>query len=240
MILGEWVLQMIKAAMFDLDGTLLDRDESVKLFIEEQYNRFPQLKGYVTKNMYIKRFIELDNRGYVWKDKVYHQIANEFSLPEPSWEDLFADYINEFKNHCLPFPHLIEMLEDLKRNNFKLGIISNGFGQFQIDNINALGINEYFDVILISEWEGIKKPDPRIFNVALKQLQVSPNEAIFVGDHPKNDVKAAQDVGMKGIWKRDAHWEDVEADYIVDGLLEIPLVIQECNRLGEYHFSSGK
>lgn len=95
-------------------------------------------------------------------------------------------------------------------------------------------------MILISEWEGIKKPDPRIFNVALKQLQVSPNEAIFVGDHPENDVKAAQDVGMKGIWKRDALREDVEADYIVDGLLEIPLVIQECNRLGEYQISSGK
>ncbi len=174
--------------------------------------------------------MELDNRGYVWKDKVYQQIVNEFSLPEPSWEDLFADYINEFKNYCIPFPHLIEMLEDLKSKNYKLGIISNGFGQFQIDNIHALGIKEYFDVIFISEWEGIKKPDRRIFNRALKQLQVAPYECIFVGDHPENDVKAAQNVGMRGIWKRDAHWEAVKADYIVDDLLEIPLIIEKMNR----------
>ncbi|MED1864354.1 HAD family hydrolase [Fictibacillus nanhaiensis] len=220
---------MIKAALFDLDGTLLDRDESVKQFIDEQYNRFAKLKNFVSKEKYVKRFIELDHRGYVWKDKVYQQIVYEFSLPEPSWEDLLTDYINEFKNSCVPFPHLIEMLENLKSKNYKLGIISNGFGQFQIDNIKALGIKEYFDMILISEWEGIKKPDPRIFKRALEHLQVSPYESIFVGDHPENDVKAAQDVGMKGIWKRDAHWEDVEADYIVNELSEIPFIIEKMN-----------
>lgn len=71
-------------------------------------------------------------------------------------------------------------------------MITNGFGQFQMDNLKSLQIEKYFDVILVSEWEGIKKPDPRIFNKALNILNVQPNEAIFVGDHPENDVLAAK------------------------------------------------
>ncbi len=57
-------------------------------------------------------------------------------------------------------------------------------------------------MILVSEWESIKKPNPLIFKRALEQLNVPPNVSLFVGDHPDNDVKAAQSVGMKGIWKK--------------------------------------
>lgn len=41
-----------------------------------------------------------------------------------------------------------------------------------MDNIKALGIEKYFETILVSEWEGVKKPDPQIFNRALEQLNV--------------------------------------------------------------------
>lgn len=213
---------MIKAVIFDLDGTLLDRDESVKMFINNQYNR--KLAGQVPKEKYINRFIELDNRGYTWKDKVYQQLIKEFEI-KLTWEELLQDYLAEFNQHCVPFPNLINMLEDLKKRNLKLGMITNGRGKFQIDNIEALKIKKYFDTILVSEWEGIKKPNPQIFKRASERLGVSPEESIFVGDHPENDVKAAQNVGMKAIWKRDSQWNNVEADVIVHDLAEIPLIL---------------
>ncbi|MCL1696938.1 HAD family hydrolase [Lysinibacillus sp. BPa_S21] len=221
---------MIKAAIFDLDGTLLNRDESVKMFIGRQYDRLSKLIGHIPKEKYVTRFIELDNRGYVWKDKVYQQLVNEFDFVNLTWEELLQDYLSEFKNNCIPFPNLIRMLEELKSNNLLLGMITNGYGQFQMDNIMALGIDKYFDVILISEWEGIKKPDPRIFNKALEKLNVSANESIFMGDHPKNDVIGAKKVGMKGIWKKDFQWDNVDADYIVDDLMELPPVIENLNK----------
>ncbi|MBY0099419.1 HAD family hydrolase [Mesobacillus maritimus] len=216
---------MIKAVLFDLDGTLLNRDESVRMFIERQYDRLAKLIGHIPKDQYVSRFIELDNRGYVWKDKVYQQLVDECKIADITWEALLQDYVREFKNHCVPFPNLNEMLKELKSNHLVLGIISNGYGQFQMDNIKSLGIDQYFDTILISEWEGMKKPDPKIFLRALEKLKISPNESIFMGDHPENDVKAAQHVGMKGIWKRDFHWDHVEADSIVNDLSELPLVI---------------
>lgn len=216
---------MIKAVLFDLDGTLLNRDESVKRFIHNQYDRLNKFAGHVPIDKYAARFIELDNRGYVWKDQVYQRLVGEFKIMDITWEDLLMDYICEFKYHCVPFPNLISMLEDLKGRNVRLGIITNGKGQFQMDNIKALGIEKYFEAILISEWEGIKKPDPNIFNRALERLGVSPGESIFVGDHPINDVKAAQNVGMRGIWKRDPQWSTVEADFTINELLELPFIL---------------
>ncbi|OIK11897.1 HAD family hydrolase [Bacillus sp. MUM 13] len=217
---------MINAVIFDLDGTLLNRDASVLKFIDGQYERLNKWIGHIPKERYTSRFIELDCRGYVWKDKVYQQLAGEFDITGITWGDLLQDYLSQFKNCCVPFPNLISMLEKLRSNNLVLGMITNGKGQFQIDNIRALGIKKYFETILVSEWEGIKKPDPQIFKRALEQLNVSPNESIFVGDHPKNDVNAARNVGMKAIWKKDFQWNNVEADFIVDDLAELPLIIE--------------
>ncbi|NCT38600.1 HAD family hydrolase [Bacillus sp. EB93] len=216
---------MIKAVIFDLDGTLLNRDESVKQYIDNQYERLNKWVSHIPKEKYIKRFIELDNRGYVWKDKVYQQLIGEFDITGITWEGLLQDYISQFKSNCVPFPNLVSMLEELRSKNLVLGMITNGKGQFQMDNIEALGIKHYFQTILVSEWEGIKKPDPQIFKRALEKLNVSPNESLFVGDHPENDVKAAQNVGMKGIWKKDFQWNNVDADFIVDDLAELPLII---------------
>lgn len=216
---------MIQAVIFDLDGTLLNRDASLRKFIDGQYERLNEWVGYIPKDKYISRFIELDCRGYVWKDKVYQQLVCEFTITGINWTDLLQDYITQFKKSCVPFPHLIKMLEELRSKNLILGMITNGKGHFQIDNIRALGIEKYFETLLVSEWEGIKKPDPQLFKRAMDQLNVLPNESIYVGDHPEYDIKAAQNVGMKAIWKKDCQWNHVNADFIVDDLAEIPFII---------------
>ena len=223
---------MIKAVLFDLDGTLLNRDASVDSFINSQYERLNQWMAHIPKEQYVSRFIELDCQGYVWKDKVYQQMITEFTIMGLTWEQLLQDYLYHFKEHCVPFPNLIEMLTSLANQSIVLGIISNGKERFQMDNIMALGIKEYFETVLISEKEGIKKPDPRIFNKALEQLNVFANESIFVGDHPGNDVLASQDVGMLAILKKDSQWKDVNADFIVHDLLEIPKVVESLNKKG--------
>lgn len=216
---------MIQAVIFDLDGTLLNRDASLQKFIDGQYERLNEWVGHIPKDQYKSRFIELDCRGYIWKDKVFQQLVCEFDMTGISWTDLLKDYIAQFKNSCVPFPHLIKMLEELKSKNLILGMITNGKGQFQLDNLRALGIEKYFETILVSEWEGIKKPDALLFKRALAHLNVLPNESIYVGDHPENDIKAAQCIGMKAIWKKDCQWNHVNADFIVDDLAEIPFII---------------
>lgn len=221
---------MMKAVFFDLDGTLLDRETSIRSFIDKQYDRLSSFFPHVSKQAFITRFITLENRGYVWKDQVYQQLVEEFSINEITWEQLLNDYQTSFHRHCTAFPYLIEMLEDLKKAGYFLGIISNGKGDFQMTTIRALNIESFFHTIVISEWARVKKPDPAIFTKALCELGVSAQECVFIGDHAENDIKAAHHVGMKTIWKRNDQWNDVAADAVIDDLLEIKMALQMFTR----------
>ena len=71
---------LIKAVLFDFDLTLLDRDASVRKFVATQYERFHFCLSHIPKEKYVSRFVELDERGYVWKDKVYQRLTDEFNI----------------------------------------------------------------------------------------------------------------------------------------------------------------
>ena len=220
---------IIEAVLFDLDGTLLDREQSLIAFISQQYERLAPKLSSIPKEVYISRFIELDTNGYVWKDEVYKQLINEFNLTDGTVKELLDDYVFNFKHYCIPFQHLHHMLNELQQQNIKLGMITNGYGQFQLDNIQALCIKQKFEVILISEWEGMKKPNPEIFERALAKLQVSAASSMFVGDHALNDIEAAQNIGMIAVWKRNDASPTVKADFIIDELIEIPQLVYKLN-----------
>ncbi|MFC4712755.1 HAD family hydrolase [Planococcus dechangensis] len=222
---------MIKAVLFDLDGTLLNRDASVVSFIHDQYRRLERFLGHIPEQLYAERFIELDRRGYVWKDKVYAQLIQEFEIKHATMEFLLVDYLAHFQFHCVPFDGLQAMLAGLKDQGMKLGIISNGKGRFQMDNIEALGIKGLFDIIMISESEGLRKPDPGIFMRAMTGLAVKPAQSLFVGDHPLTDVEAAKNSGMIAVWKKDAGWDQAEADYSIVELDEVERVIERLNQV---------
>jgi haloacid dehalogenase superfamily, subfamily IA, variant 3 with third motif having DD or ED/haloacid dehalogenase superfamily, subfamily IA, variant 1 with third motif having Dx(3-4)D or Dx(3-4)E len=215
----------IQAVLFDLDGTLLDRDSSLLAFVSHQHDRIPALQA-VEKEPFVQRFIELDNHGYVWKDKVYQQLIEEFGIVDLDWADCLNDYVSGFQQHCVGFANLHNMLTKLKEQGMKLALISNGLGQFQYDNIKALDIAHLFDEVLISEWEGLRKPAPAIFHRALTRLDVAAEHALFVGDHPDYDVRASREAGMRAVWKRSPHYESAEhADAVIDDLEELIAIV---------------
>lgn len=192
---------MIKAILFDLDGTILDRKSSLKKFIDYQYDEFKNYLNHIEKETFKSKFIELDQNGYVWKDKVYEQLIDIFNITHISADVFLNDYINNFCNHCLPYSNLKATLDLLVSNGYKLGIITNGKYPFQLNNIKALYIEQYMDVILVSDKENIKKPNPLIFERAAKKLNVDLSECLFVGDSFKNDYEASRLAGMHSIYR---------------------------------------
>ena len=195
-------IKNITAVVFDLDGTLLNRQLSLKNFIIGQYQRFFNDFQPVSLPDYSRRFITLDNDGYVSKDVVYQQLLQEFEITTVTWHQLLDDYLVSFRHHCLAYPDTTVMLNTLKKQGYLIGLISNGPSDFQRTTLDALGIADSFDFILISEDIGIKKPDPFIFNYFLEKCALDAHATVYIGDHPVNDVFGAQQVGMNVIWKR--------------------------------------
>ena len=211
----------IQAVLFDLDGTLHDRASSLAHFSLEQHKRL-KLARVVSSDIWVNRFLELDADGRVWKDKVYQVLTSEINTPL-SWQVLLADYETNFPLHARLYPEAIEMLSTLNRRGFALGIITNGRTEFQQSVINALGIAVFFDVILISEAEGTRKPEAEIFMRALKRLGITQKEAIFVGDSPGADITGAKNAGIYSVWKRNkpSLFSPENCDHTIDCLSEI-------------------
>lgn len=218
---------MIRAVLFDLDGTLLDRVASLEAFVTRQWWRIACLQA-APLEAFVARFVALDDRGRVWKDVVYQRLIAEFHLYGCRWEALLADYEGRFASSAIPFPHLRSTLETLRSGGMKLGLISNGRTAFQWTVIHGLDIASYFDAVLISEEEGVRKPDPEIFHRGLKRLSVAPHEAVYVGDHPEADVRGAQGAGMRAVWKHCPFWgEPAGADGILGSLDALPGLVQQ-------------
>jgi len=98
-----------------------------------------------------------------------------------------------------PYPKTLETLKMLKDRGFRLGIISNAiYPDFESLDIKY-GIKSLFDVIVLSYEEGVIKPDPKIFKIALKRLGSSNSETLMVGDNLKDDVIAAEEQGIDGL-----------------------------------------
>lgn len=217
---------VVKAVLFDLDGTLLDRAASVVRFIELQYQKNEALHS-ISQEMYVSSFIELDRNGYVWKDTVYQQLITRHSLDGVTWQFLLGDYVENFSRACIGFPHMRRILAGLKAEGYLLGVITNGRSPFQEKNIKALGIASLVSTILVSEAMGMSKPDWAIFQAALQRLGVEPSEAVFVGDSPRSDIEGAQKAGMKAVWKYSAYWKTCEfADATCTDLIALPEIIR--------------
>lgn len=217
---------MIRAVLFDLDRTLLDRDTSFAAFAASQYQRFaPRMPG-IEAQHYVERLVALDALGSVWKDVVYQQLIAELGINGVTWEELFSDFDAHITYSYVPFPKMHEVLAELSQT-YALGIITNGRGEFQQRTIERLGITHYFKAILISEIEGVRKPDAEIFHRAVTRLGCTPSDSVYVGDNPEADVRAARAAGLKAIWKRNTTFvEPPEANGIIDGLEELPSLLR--------------
>jgi putative hydrolase of the HAD superfamily len=214
-----------KAVLFDLDGTLFDRDASFLELLSAQYQTFAVSLEPIPRDVFIQRIVELDEHGYVEKTVVYREIVSEFGLPQTLAGRLNAHFQDAYGSFSRCFPEVPSALAALRTDGLQLGIITNGSSRMQEQKIRQLGIADLVDEVLISEREGLRKPDPQIFERALARLRVEAAEPWYVGDHPIVDVRGAFHAGLTPLWRYTSYWgpPDVPCRQIngIDELVEI-------------------
>jgi putative hydrolase of the HAD superfamily len=127
------------------------------------------------------------------------------------------------------------LLEALRARNLRLGLVSNAFdpGWLLHRDLDELGVGERLDFAVFSSEVGMRKPHPAIFRRALEALEVSPEEALFVGDRLYEDVRGAGEVGMttvQAVWFRaDEHPDGREPDFQAFTQMDVLNIVERLN-----------
>jgi epoxide hydrolase-like predicted phosphatase len=96
---------------------------------------------------------------------------------------------------------LIDLIRNLN-SDYKIGMLSNMDRSWLEAFSHRAVVEELFDCIVLSGDEGIIKPDPRIYKIVAKKLKVEPEQCVMVDDLIEN-IDAANELGMRGIWYKD-------------------------------------
>ena len=231
---------MIKAVLFDLDSTLYDRDD-VYVNLLPTFKRFyaDRLARGMDDETLLRLLCRTDrvgsylNRG--WPGILEKQIEAGLWANAPTADELL-DFIHaHFADAVRPWPDAAPLMETLKKQGYKLGLVTNGPEDFQTLKAKKTGLYDLFDCVLTSGAEGRAKPHPQIFVHALSLLGCRAEEAVFVGDSPVADVCGARGVGMHAVWMRYYDlWPAPYAEpaYSMARLSELPAILREIDRKG--------
>lgn len=187
----------MKAVLFDLDGTLHDRNATLRAWLPGHAARFGLPEAYAA------RFMELDDFGYRSKREVIPQLVQELGLSCEA-ADLLAHYHTAL-DHAQAMPQAHEVLRELRGRGIRISVVTNGWVEAQTRCMSVCGLTDLVDDVVISQGVGLSKPDPRVYTLALERLGVSAAEAWFVGDSPRNDVWGPQQVGLRAAYLPTGH-----------------------------------
>ena len=125
-------------------------------------------------------------------------------------------------------PYTEKLLRKIKEH-CKLGLVSNfTYAPVIYASLRKLGINHYFDAVLVSHESGWRKPHMHIFQDALRKLHVKAEEAVFIGDSPLEDIKGAIAAEIKTVFVpsqfftlKDLHASNQKPSYVSRGLDDV-------------------
>lgn len=237
---------MLEAFLFDFNATLIRSP----LWMDLEIRSLPsQAFAYLASNGHIPPL----NAGQLAKAEAIFREARQTA--NASWREtshlddltamvealalqqrvspqLIAETVATLHRQCLPDVTLIDgaatTLQQLQALGYRLGLISNAaYGPFLSWTLAHFGLLDFFEHVVVSADVGIRKPDLKIFGIALDRMGLAPEETVYVGDDFTKDIAASKKAGMRAIWyrptdKSTASVDGIVPDAIVTSLNQIP------------------
>lgn len=204
---------MVRGVLFDVHDTLLTKDyraisqgmENIcavlaeagyRVTAEENFQAWKEVGSRIRQDSDLN---EVTFQGW-WQGVFQH-------LGIDDYDDGLIERANDawgtaFVEGTRALPHAREVLIELSKRGWRLGVVSNSLAPNTRRDLTVAGLLPFFQGIFISSDVGKRKPHPYIFHKALEALNMDPEEAIFVGDNPYEDILGAKRVGLRAIFIR--------------------------------------
>jgi putative hydrolase of the HAD superfamily len=223
-------MSAICAISFDADGTLWDFEKVMRHSLAFAREDLLRATGLEPDALSIEAMIEIRNRtaeelrGRVTNLEAVRLEAFRRTLASVGYPDdalaerLNAVYLRHRFEDAELFDDVLPTLDALQ-GRFRLGIVSNGNSYPE-----RCGLGGRFEFVVLSQDHGVEKPDPRLFEVALRLVGCAPGQLLHVGDSYASDVVGARLAGVRSVWlNRDGseHAGGVQPDFEIRDLREL-------------------
>jgi len=241
-------LEQIKAVIFDYIGTLVNCADynldtsKLNLYLalvnegfQMPVSKFLEAYSRAHEKYRIVRYGELrEVTNAIWVTEAlnelgYNNIKSDDDCIKTALNVFFKDFIDALKLRV----GAVKLFKQI--SNKKIGLLSNfTYAPVVHFSLNQLDISKYFNTILTSDENGWRKPSPHIFNDILQRLHVTPDEVIYVGDSPVEDIKGAKTAGFTTIFVRSQFYSiknltnhNIAADFTAKNLQEVSKIFNQ-------------
>lgn len=201
---NENVSTMIKGIIFDLGGVVVEWSNSITYkYIEEKYGiDFNTIKTKLEEKLPLVQIGKLSEKE--WLEGFFRSLNIE---PPRNYEEIWGKTFEDSKHN----EDVLRIIKELKRKKFRLAALSN-VESSRVAWLRKLGTIDYFDVVVFSCEVGTRKTDNLkdlepsevdIFRLTINEIELKPEECVYIDDNLKC-VRAAEEMGMKGILFKDA------------------------------------
>jgi len=184
---------MIKAIYFDWG----------QVFLKESINKESKLNKFLERNgLNKKKFKDLWNKFYILRSA--GKIGSDYEM---------GLYMSTILKKAVPLKEILEIKANNQfvpneyitiakklKENYKIGILSNGVKEWIFKTMKRYKIRNLFDAIIVSSAVGVRKPNPLIYYEAARKMRVEPKEILFVSDEIADDLVTASGLGFNTVW----------------------------------------
>ena len=224
-----------RAALFDLDDTLIGRTGAFEATARDFYDSQPAVNGTTTWDDAFRFILSLSPHGTIDAQTAALNLVDrwpELDIEPVTFEEWFFETL---ASHAEPLPGVMDMLAELNDAGYPWGVVTNG-KKFQLIKLEKSGLVDVVPFSIVSRLFGADKPDPRIYEAGLQRLKASfdgledlaMSDVLFVGDNVFTDITGALNVGMATAWVRtdyDYPSELAAPDMIIDSVVELRPVL---------------
>ena len=188
----------IKSIIFDAYGTLFDVNSAAEKCKDKIGDKWEGFANYW-------RTTQLE---YTWLRSLMKRHKDFWQVTEDSLDKSMKAFKidNSMKNELLnlykvlsTYPEVKNVLNDLKKKSYKLGILSNGTPALLNELVKSNNLEDVFDDIFSIEEVGVYKPDSKVYEIPIKKYKINPNEIVFLSANTW-DVSGGGNYGYNAIW----------------------------------------